>query len=148
MPWSNQSGGGGGWKSGGGNGGGPWGQGPSGGGQPPDLEEMLKRGQDKVKQVMHGGGIPGPLLFLVAIVACAVIAWQAFFFRVNPDELGVVMRFGKFDPSGPAGSPFPPALSDRGGAPAQGDAAEHHRDRRRARPRRARAPPEGSARRA
>ncbi len=63
MPWSNQSGGGGGWKSG--NGGGPWGQGPSGGGggQPPDLEEMLKRGQDKVKQVMHGGGIPAPLCF-------------------------------------------------------------------------------------
>ncbi|MFA6141145.1 MAG: protease modulator HflK N-terminal domain-containing protein, partial [Hyphomicrobium sp.] len=60
MPWNNQSGGGG-WKSGGGNGGGPWGQGPSGGGgQPPDLEEMLKRGQDKVKQVMHGGGVPGP----------------------------------------------------------------------------------------
>ena len=103
MPWNNQSGGGG-WKSGGGgNGGGPWGQGPGGGGgQPPDLEEMLKRGQDKVKQVMHGGGIPGPLLFLVAIVACAVIAWQAFTFRVNPDEVGIVMRFGKFtDQYGP-----------------------------------------------
>jgi modulator of FtsH protease HflK len=106
MPWSNQSGGGGGWKSGGGNGGGPWGQGPSGGGQQPDLEEMLKRGQDKVKQVMHGGGIPGPLLFLVAIIACAVIAWQAFFFRVNPDELGVVMRFGKFIRQAPPGLHF------------------------------------------
>ncbi len=105
MPWSNQSGGGGGWKSGG-NGGGPWGQGPGGGGQPPDLEEMLKRGQDKVKQVMHGGGIPGPLLFLVAIVACAIIAWQAFFFRVNPDELGVVMRFGKFIEQYPPGLHF------------------------------------------
>ncbi len=103
MPWSNQSGGGGGWKSG--NGGGPWGKGPSGGGggQPPDLEEMLKRGQDKVKQVMHGGGIPAPLLFLVAIVACAIIAWQAFFFRVNPDELGVVMRFGEFIRKEPPG---------------------------------------------
>ena len=108
MPWSNQSGGGGGggWKSGGGNGGGPWGQGPGGGGQPPDLEEMLKRGQDKVKQVMHGGGIPGPLLFLVAIIACAVIAWQAFTFRVNPDELGVVMRFGKFVEQYPPGLHF------------------------------------------
>jgi modulator of FtsH protease HflK len=105
MPWNNQSGGGG-WKSGGGNGGGPWGQGPSGGSQPPDLEEMLKRGQDKVKQVMHGGGIPGPLLFLVAIVACAVIAWQAFTFRVNPDELGVVMRFGKFVEQYPPGLHF------------------------------------------
>ncbi len=105
MPWSNQSGGGG-WKSG--NGGGPWGQGPSsGGGQPPDLEEMLKRGQDKVKQVMRGGGgIPGPLLFGVAILACAVIAWQAFTFRVNPDELGVVMRFGKFVRQDPPGLHF------------------------------------------
>jgi len=105
MPWSNQSGGGG-WKSG--NGGGPWGQGPSGGGQPPDLEEMLKRGQDKVKQVMHGGGFPGGTLFfyLIAIVACAVIVWQAFFFRVNPDELGVVMRFGKFIRQEPPGLHF------------------------------------------
>ena len=73
---------------------------------PPDLEEMLKRGQDKVKQVMHGGGVPGPLLFLVAVVACAVIAWQAFTFRVNPDELGVVMRFGKFVEQYPPGLHF------------------------------------------
>src|SRR5215468_8156505 len=107
MPWNNQSGGGG-WKSGGGNGGGPWGQGPSGGGggQPPDLEEMLKRGQDKVKQVMHGGGVPGPLLFLIAIVALVVIGFQAFTFRVNPDELGVVMRFGKFVEQYPPGLHF------------------------------------------
>ena len=107
MPWSNQSGGGG-WKSGGGNGGGPWGQGPgSGGGQPPDLEEMLKRGQDKVKQVMRGGsGVPGPLLFIIGIVAVAIIGWQAFTFRVNPDELGVVMRFGKFVRQDPPGLHF------------------------------------------
>ncbi len=106
MPWNNQSGGGG-WKSGG-NGGGPWGQGPSGGGggQQPDLEDILKRGQDKVKQVMHGGGIPGPLVFLVAIIAAAVIAWQAFTFRVNPDELGVVMRFGEYIRQDPPGLHF------------------------------------------
>ena len=101
MPWSNQSGGGG-WKGGGG--GGPWGQGP--GGQPPDLEEMLKRSQDRMKQVMHGGGIPGPLIFLAAAAACAVIAWYAFFFRVNPDELGVVMRFGEFVRQEPPGLHF------------------------------------------
>ncbi|HWK34504.1 MAG TPA: FtsH protease activity modulator HflK [Hyphomicrobium sp.] len=109
MPWNNQSGGGG-WKSGGGggNGGGPWGQGPSGGGGggQPDLEEMLKRGQDKVKQVMHGGGVPGPLLFLIAVIACSVIAWQAFTFRVNPDELGIVMRFGKYVDKYPPGLHF------------------------------------------
>jgi len=107
MPWSNQSGGGGngggGWKGGGG-GGGPWGQGP--GSQPPDLEEMLKRSQDRMKQVMHGGGIPGPLAFLAAVVAAAVVAWYAFFFRVDPDELGVVMRFGEFVRQEPPGLHF------------------------------------------
>jgi membrane protease subunit HflK len=112
MPWSNQGGGGGsggGWKPGGGGGGGPWGQGPwgqgggSGGGQQPDLEEILKRSQDKMKQVMHGGGVPGPLLFLAAIVGSAVVAWYAFTFRVNPDELGVVMRFGQFVRQEPPG---------------------------------------------
>lgn len=98
MPWSNQSGGGNGgpWgPKGGGGGGGPWGQGP--GSQPPDLEEMLKRSQDRMKQVMHsGGGVPGPLLFLAAVATILVVAWHAFFFRVNQDELGVVMRFGEF----------------------------------------------------
>ena len=108
MPWSNQSGGGGnggggGWKGGGG-GGGPWGQGP--GNQPPDLEEMLKRSQDRMKQVMHGGGIPGPLAFLAAAAAAAVVAWYAFFFRVDPDELGVVMRFGEFVRQEPPGLHF------------------------------------------
>ncbi|MGE5267216.1 MAG: FtsH protease activity modulator HflK [Deltaproteobacteria bacterium] len=111
MPWSNQSGGGG-WKGGSGGGGGPWGQGPrgggsGGGGQPPDLEEILKRGQDKMKQAIGGGGgVPGPLLFLAGAVAIAVVAWNAFFFRVNPDELGVVMRFGQYVRQEPPGLHF------------------------------------------
>lgn len=108
MPWSNQNSGGGGWKSGGGGGGGgPWGQGGGGGGgggqQPPDLEEILKRSQDRMKQVMHGSGVPGPLVFLAAIVGMALVAYYAFFFRVNPDELGVVMRFGQFVRQEPPG---------------------------------------------
>jgi modulator of FtsH protease HflK len=98
MPWNNQGGGGGGgWKSGGGNGGGPWGQGGGGGGnQPPDLEDILKRSQDRMKQVMDGGGLPGPLLFLAAAFGVALIAWHAFFFRVDADQFGVVLRFGQF----------------------------------------------------
>lgn len=96
MPWSNQSGGGGGWKSGGGGGGGPWGQGPGGSGQQPDLEELLKRSQDRIKQVMPGAGMPGPLMLLIAAPLIALFCFWAFTFRVNPDELGVVMRFGKF----------------------------------------------------
>ena len=92
MPWSNQSGGG---RRGGG--GGPWGQGPLGGPHhQPDLEELLKRSQDKLKQVMPGGsGLPGSFMFLVAVVIAAIVAFYAFTFKVSPDELGVVMRFGK-----------------------------------------------------
>ena len=60
MPWSNQTGNGGGWKSGGGNGngGGPWGQGPRPGnsGKSPDLEEILRRGQDRLRRAIPGGG--------------------------------------------------------------------------------------------
>jgi membrane protease subunit HflK len=97
MPWSNQSGGGGGRKGGGG--GGPWGQGPSGGPhQQPDLEELLKRSQDRLKQVMPGGsGPPGLIIFLLMLGGAVVIGYFAFFFIVRVDEAGVVMRLGKFD---------------------------------------------------
>ena len=119
MPWSNQgggSGGGGGRK--GGNGGGPWGQGggSGGGGQPPDLDEILRRGQDKVKQVMRGGGggggpgggggMSGLPLFMLGLMALLGLGFYGFFFRVNPDEQGIVLRFGKFDHWEPAGLHF------------------------------------------
>lgn len=92
MPW-NPNNGGGGWK---GSPGGPWGQGPAGGGQTPDLEEILKRSQDKLRQAMPGGiGVAGSILiFLVAIMA---IGYFGFTVRINPDERGVVQRFGKYD---------------------------------------------------
>src|SRR5262245_4118990 len=73
--------------------------GSKGNGRPPlhpDLEELLKRSQDKLKQVIPGGaGLPGPLLFLLTVAIAAIIAFYAFTFRVDPDELGVVMLFGK-----------------------------------------------------
>ncbi len=93
MPWSNQ--GGGPWGSGGGGSKGPWGSGPqSSGPTPPDLEELLRRGQDKLKTVLPGNlGGRGILL----IVLAAVVVWGfSGFFKVEPDELGVVLRFGKY----------------------------------------------------
>jgi len=103
MPWSSQNGG----RKGGGGGGGPWGQGPSGGPHQPDLEELLKRSQDRLKQVMPGGtGLPGSFLFLIAVVMAAIVAFVAFTFRVNPDELGVVVRFGKPTRQEPPGLHF------------------------------------------
>jgi len=91
MAWKNQ-------------GGGPWGPGPKGpwgsgpqpvGPRPPDLEDLLRRGQDRLQQFIPGGGfgIAGVLL----IVLGAIIIWLASgIYRVQSEELGVVLRFGKY----------------------------------------------------
>ncbi len=91
MPWSNQSGGG--WKGGAG---GPWGQRPGGPGQQPDLEEILRRGQDRIRQAIPGGRMGGPLGVAIALVLIAVIGFWGFTTRIDRDEEGVVLRFGKF----------------------------------------------------
>lgn len=100
MPWSNQGGGGGGgpW-GGGGNGGGPWGQGPQGPrgpqGTPPDLEDIIRQGQDRLKSVLPGGGGVSPMM--IGLIILALLALWAFksVYTVQPDELGVELRFGK-----------------------------------------------------
>src|SRR4051794_19872083 len=66
MPWNNQTGGG---RPGGG-GRGPWGSGPSNGGSPPDLEALLRRSQEKLRQMLpkgFGGG--GALIAGLIVVA-------------------------------------------------------------------------------
>jgi len=91
MPWSNQ-GGGGPWGSGPK---GPWGSGPqSSGPTPPDLEDLLRRSQDKLRSVMPGGGLGGKGLVIVGLLAVVVWGLSGIFF-VQPDEVGVIMRFGK-----------------------------------------------------
>jgi len=90
MPWSNQPGGP--WSSGPR---GPWGSGPQQQGpRPPDLEEFLRRSQDRLRRVMPGnfGGRGAVLLIALAVVALWLLSG---FYRVEPDELGVVLRFGK-----------------------------------------------------
>ncbi|PWB62711.1 MAG: FtsH protease activity modulator HflK [Bradyrhizobiaceae bacterium] len=91
MPWSNQ--GGGPWGSGPK---GPWGSGPqSSGPTPPDLEDLLRRSQDKLKNVLPGGNLGGKGFMLIALAAMVIWGFSGFF-RVEPDELGVVTRFGKY----------------------------------------------------
>jgi membrane protease subunit HflK len=98
MGWYNQSGGGP-W------GGGPWGGPPRGDGpgprgrgpQPPNLEELLRRGQDQFRRFVPGGR-GGNRGFVVIAVAVALGLWLiSGFYRVQPDEQGVVLRFGRYD---------------------------------------------------
>jgi membrane protease subunit HflK len=91
MPWKNQ-------------GGGPWGSGPRGpwgsgpqpvGPRPPDLEDLLRRGQDRLQQLLPGGYFSG--LGISVIVAGALVIWaMSGFYRVQSEELGIVSRFGKY----------------------------------------------------
>jgi len=97
MAWKNQGGGPWGGGGGGGSGGprGPWGSGPqSGGPTPPDLEDLIRRSQDRLRGVLPSGlGGHGGILLIVALVAVWMLSG---FYRVNTDEQGVVLRFGKF----------------------------------------------------
>src|SRR5665647_2122088 len=94
MPWSNQGGGGGPWGPGSG-GKSPWGGGPqSSGPTPPDLEEMLRRGQDRLRRVLPGGNLGGKGFAILGLAAVALWGFSGVF-QVAPDELGVVLRFGQ-----------------------------------------------------
>jgi modulator of FtsH protease HflK len=106
MPWSNQGGGGGPWGGGGGvngggggNGGGPWGQGPRGPSgprnNPPDLEDIIRKGQDRLKQALPGGGAPNPAMFGLIVVGLAALWLFQAIYTVQPDELAVELRFGQ-----------------------------------------------------
>ena len=91
MPWKNQ-------------GGGPWGSGPKGpwgsgpqpvGPRPPDLEDLLRRAQDRLQQLLPGGYFSGVGIAIVLLAAIAIWAMSGFY-RVQSEELGVVLRFGKY----------------------------------------------------
>jgi modulator of FtsH protease HflK len=84
MPRSNQSGG-------------PWGSGS----KPSDLDEFLRLSQDKLGSLLPGN-LGGRGIALIALAAIALWGFSGFF-RVEPDELGVVLRFGKFVREAPPG---------------------------------------------
>ena len=113
MPWNNQTGGGGkgggpwGGGSGGGGGGGPWGnsggpwgsgpqRGGGGGGGSPDLEDLLRRGQERLKSVLPGGGGFGVKGIVLAVVVVAALWGATGLYRVEPGEVGVELVLGKY----------------------------------------------------
>jgi modulator of FtsH protease HflK len=110
MPWNKDDEGG---------GQGPWGQGPKkpgnqnnwGGGNrgpgsnlPPDLDELLKRGKDSLKNAIPGGGGRGT--WLIPIIALIALVGFNSVYQVQPDEKGVVMRLGKYNRTADPGLHF------------------------------------------
>ncbi|MGB1613987.1 MAG: protease modulator HflK, partial [Candidatus Puniceispirillaceae bacterium] len=103
MPWNNQGNnqggnqGGGPW-GGGGNNGGPWGGGsgrPPGRPTPPEFDKMFRDFRNQFGGGIPGGGSPMKFIWLLLIVILGL--WVATgFYRVNPQQQGVVLRFGEW----------------------------------------------------
>ncbi|WP_376089710.1 FtsH protease activity modulator HflK [Roseomonas sp. CCTCC AB2023176] len=86
--------------------GGPWGVPPPGGGgggsgRGPDLDDAIRQAQDALRRWLprRGGGKGLAVLGILVL-----LFWGASgFYRVQPDEQGVVMRFGAFERTTPPG---------------------------------------------
>ena len=99
MSWDNQ-GGGGPWGNNGGSGGSgsPWGRGTGGqgGGQtPPDIDEVIRRGQAKLKNLLPKGVGGWKAGILIALVLLGIWAANGFY-RVQPNQEGVPVLLGRF----------------------------------------------------
>src|SRR5689334_20113872 len=124
MAWNNN--GGGPWGGGGNNsgGGGPWGGGGGGGGnrgggpfgsrRPPDMEDVIRKGQERLRNLIPGGF--GSFKGILLIALAAIVIWMLTgFFRVQPNQQAIQLIFGKpfgqpaeqglhYDLPGPIGS--------------------------------------------
>lgn len=98
----------------------PWGGGDQG---PPDLDEALKKMQEKLGGLFGGGrssssggggsgrGVPGALLGVLA--AGALLVWGLMgFYQIDEQERAVVLRFGKYHETVQPGLQWNPPLVD------------------------------------
>lgn len=106
-PWGGNSGGGSGGDGGPRN---PWGnqppRGPGRGNRPSnvDFESLLRKGQERFRTSLPGGTGGDPRKMWLTIGAAVIGIWVIFgsFYRVDPQERAVVVRFGKYvDTTGP-----------------------------------------------
>ncbi len=118
-PWGSPGGGngngqrpppGGGGPWGGGGPGGPFGgrPGPGGQGPLPDLDQLIRRMQAFIRSIIGGGRGPGGRFTsgrgLALLGLGVILLWLASgIYRVEPDEQGVVLRFGAFSYTTPPG---------------------------------------------
>lgn len=82
------------WGNGGGSNGGG-GRGSGGGDMPPELDEMLKKAQDNLRQIFPSG-FQGPRLFGLIALGVAALWLASGFYIIVPGENGVIQRFGKW----------------------------------------------------
>ena len=80
--------------------------GPPGRGAPPgnELEELIKQGQDRLKQIIPGNG-GGGMIAIVVLGLVALGAWTAYY-TVPSDSVAVIQRFGKYLKDVPPGLHF------------------------------------------
>ena len=81
--------------------GGPWGTPPpgapgGGGGRGPDLDDLIRQAQATLRRVLPSGGASGGR-GLLALFGIVLAVWLGSgIYRVQPDEEGVVLRFGAY----------------------------------------------------
>jgi len=88
-------------QSGNGGRGSPWGRGAAPGSE---VEDLVRQGQDWLKQIMPGGG-PRGVIVLAVLALAALGAWTAYY-TVPSDSVAVVQRFGKYLKEVPPGLHF------------------------------------------
>jgi membrane protease subunit HflK len=88
-------------NGGGGGQGGPWGSGKRPGSE---VEDLVRQGQDLLKQAVPGGGLSGLLVF--AVLAVALLGVWTSYYTVPSDSVAVVQRFGKYLEGVPPGLHF------------------------------------------
>lgn len=74
------------------------------GSSPPDIEDLVRQGQDLLKRVMPSGG-PRGVIALAVLALAALGAWTAYY-TVPSDSVAVVQRFGKYLKEVPPGLHF------------------------------------------
>jgi membrane protease subunit HflK len=79
----------------------PWGSGAK---PDSDVEDLVRQGQDRLKQIMPSGG-PRNVIILAVLALIAWGAWSAYY-TVPSDSVAVVQRFGKYLKDVPPGLHF------------------------------------------